>query len=214
VIPAEKLETFVNNLEAHDDENKPLSSWRVYKLRPGDKLEKIAPRFGTTVARLRAANGLGAKARLSPGQPLLVPGTEKNKGEANSNFEAEEIAGTHVVRAGESLSVIAMRHGLTVVEIKRINGLKDNRIAIGKRLQLTAARKTASAEAANVRKAEGNPPSSAPNITRYTVRRGDTIYSIARQFKVAEEDLMRRNSVTPRTLKAGATLTIPLAENS
>jgi membrane-bound lytic murein transglycosylase D len=212
VIPAEKLETFVSNLEAHDDENKPLSSWRVYRLRPGDKLEKIAPRFGTTVARLRAANGLNAKARLSPGQPLLVPGTEKDKGDADSG--PEEIAGTHVVRAGESLSVIAMRHGLTVAEIKRINGLKDNRIAIGKRLQLTAARKPAPAKTAGVRKVEGNPPPSAPKITRYTVRRGDTIYSIARQFKVAEEDLMRRNSVTPRTLKAGATLTIPLAENS
>jgi len=43
VIPAEKLETFVSNLEAHGDENKPLSAWQTYTLRPGDKLEKIAP---------------------------------------------------------------------------------------------------------------------------------------------------------------------------
>jgi membrane-bound lytic murein transglycosylase D len=218
VIPAEKLETFVSNLEAHDDENKPLSSWRVYRLRPGDKLENIAPRFGTTVARLRATNGINGRTRLSPGQPLLVPGTDKGKGDASSNADfdswPEEIAGVHVVSAGESLSVIAMRHGLTVAEIKRINGLKDNRIAIGKRLQLAAARKTAPVEAAHVRKAEGNPPPGAQKVTRYTVRRGDTIYSIARQFKVAEKDLMRRNSITPRNLKAGATLTIPLAENS
>ena len=213
VIPAEKLSTFVSNLEAHDDENKPLSAWRVYKLRPGDKLENIAPRFGTTVARLKAANGIGRKVRLSPGQPLLVPGTDKAQADAGSG--QEETPGMHIVRPGESLSVIAMRHGLTVAEIKRINGLKDNRIAVGRRLQLTAAvRKAAPAQGGVDRKAEENSPSGAPKVTRYTVRRGDTIYSIARQFKVAEEDLMRRNSITPRTLKAGATLTIPLAENS
>jgi membrane-bound lytic murein transglycosylase D len=49
--------------------------------------------------------------------------------------------------------------------------------------------------------------------TFYTVRRGDTIYSIARRFKVAEEDLMRRNRVRPEALKVGTKLTIP-AENS
>jgi membrane-bound lytic murein transglycosylase D len=218
VIPAEKLETFVSNLENHDDENKPLSAWRVYRLRPGDKLEKIAPRFGTTVARLKAVNGIGGKARLSPGQTLLVPGTDKGKTDANSNVNPGsgpvDAAGVHVVRAGESLSLIATRHGLSVAEIKKINGLKNNRIAIGERLQLTAGRKTASAEAAGIRKAERDSPPGAPKVTHYTVRRGDTIYSIARQFKVAEKDLMRRNSVTPRSLKAGATLTIPLAENS
>jgi membrane-bound lytic murein transglycosylase D len=214
VIPAEKLSTFVSNLEAHDDENKPLSAWRVYRLRPGDKLENIAPRFGTTVARLKAANGIGRKVRLSPGQPLLVPGTNKDKAEAEAGSGPEETAGMHVVRAGESLSVIAMRHGLAVAEIKKINGLKDNRIAAGQRLQLAAARKAAPVQGDVGRKAEEGSPPSAPKPTRYTVRRGDTIHSIARQFKVAEEDLMRRNSVTPRTLKAGATLTIPPAENS
>jgi membrane-bound lytic murein transglycosylase D len=210
VIPVEKLETFVSNLEAHDDENKPLSAWRIYKLRSGDRLEKIAPRFGTTVARLRAANGIGAKTRLSPGQPLLVPGA----GNADFSVDAgsEEIAGTHVVRARESLSTIAARHSLTVAEIKRINGLKNDRIAVGKRLQLTAEQGRAPVKTAGVPKA--NPSPSAPKVARYTVRRGDTIYSIARHFKVAEEDLMRRNGVTPRTLKAGATLTILLAENS
>ena len=68
------------------------------------------------------------------------------------------------------------------------------------------------AEKADVKPA-AMPPEDSPKTTLYTVRRGDTIYSIARRFKVAEEDLMRRNQVRPKTLKAGATLIIP-AENS
>lgn len=40
----------------------------------------------------------------------------------------------HTVRAGENLTVIAKRYGLTASALKRINGLRSNRIAAGKRL--------------------------------------------------------------------------------
>ena len=51
VIPAEKLETFQANLENHQEEDKPLSNWQTYTLRPGEKLEKVAPRFGIHAAQ-------------------------------------------------------------------------------------------------------------------------------------------------------------------
>ena len=74
VIPAEKFETFVNNLEAHEENNKPLSAWQTYTLRPGDRLESVAPRFGMTVANLKAVNGIQGK--IGPGQILLVNNRE------------------------------------------------------------------------------------------------------------------------------------------
>ena len=52
-----------------------------------------------------------------------------------------------------------------------------------------------------------------PKVVRYTVRRGDTLASIARQFKVDQDDLLRWNRVTAKTLAAGQTLTIQLAQN-
>jgi membrane-bound lytic murein transglycosylase D len=161
VIPTEKLETFVSNLEAHGDENKPLSIWRTYTLRRGEALEKVASRFGMSVARLKAVNGIRGKTRPKPGMTLLVSGSDKGR--------TGDAAGT----------------------------------------------KNAPAPEAKARRASGKSAEPAKRkITRYTVRRGDTIYSIARRFKVAAEDLMRRNRVNPRKLKAGATLTIPFAENS
>ncbi|GHU04093.1 lytic transglycosylase [Betaproteobacteria bacterium] len=160
VIPAEKLETFVSNLEAHGDDNKPLSAWQTYTMRPGDRLEKIAPRFGTTVAQLKAANGIRGKERLSPGQTLLVPGTGP--------------------------------------------------IARGK----PTPEKLGAQKPASIKKPAGTPLKIASKTTQYTVRPGDTLYSIARRFKVALEDLMRSNRVNPETLKPGTTLTIQLAEKS
>jgi membrane-bound lytic murein transglycosylase D len=71
VLPADKVDTFISNLEQHDD---PLISWETYTFRKGDKLEKLAPRFGLSLAQLKSINGLnGKRARVLPGQGLLVP---------------------------------------------------------------------------------------------------------------------------------------------
>jgi membrane-bound lytic murein transglycosylase D len=178
VIPAEKLKTFVDNLEAHGNENKPLSSWQSYTLRPGDRFEKVAQRFGMTVARLKAVNGIRSKARPAPGMTLLV------------------------LRGGKD----------TAGEVAALSGSGQAKTP-GASAPATKARRAPVKGPASAAAAGKPAGQSAPKITRYTVRRGDTIYSIARQFKVAAQDLMRRNRVNPRKLKAGTTLTIP-AENS
>jgi membrane-bound lytic murein transglycosylase D len=70
VIPADKLETFQANLENHDA---PLSRWQAYTVKPGERLEKLAPRFGISAAELREVNGLGGRTRPAVGSMLLVP---------------------------------------------------------------------------------------------------------------------------------------------
>jgi membrane-bound lytic murein transglycosylase D len=188
VIPAEKLETFVNNLEAHGDENKPLSIWRTYTLRRGERLEKVAARFGMSLARLKAINGIRGKARPTPGMTLLVPGTG----------EVAVLPGRAKMPGGSAPETKA----------RRAAGKAQTPVAASKAQTPTAVGKRSPPVA--VVKAR----QVAPKTTRYTVRRGDTIYSIARQFKVAAADLLRRNRVNPRKLKTGTTLTIPSAENS
>ena len=251
VIPAEKLDTFINNLEAHESGNKPLSSWQAYTLRPGDKLEKIAPRFGMTVANLKAVNGISGSIRLSPGFTLLVSG-----GEAAGTLdmvplpEQPEIAAapepapaaeprSHTVRKGETLQSIARRYDMTVPELVRLNHLRKTQVNAGTRLQLAATeRATAKEEAksvaggarsrvdekaarSGVRNAEAPPKlaakekssGKAAKVAHYTVKPGDTIFSIARRFNVDTDDLMRWNRISPVMLKAGRTLTIQLAQN-
>lgn len=77
VIPADKLETFQANLENHDE---PLASWQAYTLKPGERLDKVAPRFGISLADLKRINGLNGRLKISAGSTLLVPA---GKGEAN-----------------------------------------------------------------------------------------------------------------------------------
>lgn len=70
VIPEDKLATFQSNLERT---NTPLTEWQAYTLKSGEKLNKLAPRFGIPLAELLRINGLSGKVRLGSGSTILVP---------------------------------------------------------------------------------------------------------------------------------------------
>lgn len=78
VLPAEKVDVFLSNLEAHD---KPLTSWQAYTIKKGESLDSVAKKHGMTVARLRQVNGINPKMRIGPGHTLLVPA----RGEAGTD---------------------------------------------------------------------------------------------------------------------------------
>jgi membrane-bound lytic murein transglycosylase D len=160
VIPTDKVDTFISNLEAHEESEKPLSSWQAYTVKTGDKLEQIAPRFGMTVANLRAVNGINGKIRVGPGLTLLVAGQEgadpadvaglpepPNRLRRRGRLVAEQprlpqvvepapvaTAHTHTVQKGETLLKVAQRYGMTLTELKQINKLRTERATTGTRL--------------------------------------------------------------------------------
>jgi membrane-bound lytic murein transglycosylase D len=70
VLPAEKVATFQSNLENHAA---PLTEWQAYTLKSGEKLDKVAPRFGIALPDLLRANGLSGKIKLAVGSTVLVP---------------------------------------------------------------------------------------------------------------------------------------------
>jgi membrane-bound lytic murein transglycosylase D len=70
VLPADKVETFLANLEDHD---KPLVNWTNYTLKRGERLDQVAARYGLAPAKLRSINGLGPRTRIAAGRTLLVP---------------------------------------------------------------------------------------------------------------------------------------------
>ncbi len=70
VVPADKINTFRSNLDKHDA---PLSSWQLYTTRTTERLDKLAPRFGISLADLKRVNGIKGGIRISAGTSLLVP---------------------------------------------------------------------------------------------------------------------------------------------
>ncbi len=74
VLPADKVSTFLANLGQYQAADKPLSSWLTYQLKPKEKLDAVAGRFGVTGTRLRQLNGITKRTKVMPGMTLLVPG--------------------------------------------------------------------------------------------------------------------------------------------
>jgi len=70
------------------------------------------------------------------------------------------------------------------------------------------------------RKAEDSPDHSrqaskkSAKLAQYTIRRGDTLVSIAKQFRVEKDDLLRWNRIHGNDIKPGQTLTIQLVQNT
>lgn len=228
VIPAEKLETFHANMESHQEEDKPLSKWQTYTLQAGEKLEKVAPRFGITLADLKRINGITPRLKPQAGLTLLVPANEgvgapdMTALPEQPRFPTADPAPTNrtlVVKKGESLTAFALRGGTTVAELRKINRLKSDRVAAGTRLALVSKPQPATGKAAAPAKGaapsskSATKPAKAPRVTRYTVKRGDTLYSIARQFKVEQKDLQRWNGGAAGVLRPGEQLIIQLAQN-
>jgi membrane-bound lytic murein transglycosylase D len=71
VIPADKLDTFRDNLQ---NSHAPLTQWQAYTVTSAERLAQIAARFDTTAAELARVNGLSGNVRLGAGSTLLVPG--------------------------------------------------------------------------------------------------------------------------------------------
>jgi len=114
---------------------------------------------------------------------------------------------TYTLKRGDRLEHIAANHGLTLARLKQINGI-GRRTKVGPGYQLLLPLKGASLEPLP---ANFQPPAApeARTVVRklsYTVRRGDTLATIAQRFKVSSDDLRRWNHVG--RLAAGQHLTI------
>ncbi len=108
---------------------------RIYVVRPGDTLSRIAVQFGVTVDGLVAANGITRPDRIYAGQAIVVP-----EAGAPARPAPARTATSHLVRPGETLSQIALRYGVTVHSLAVANNLLNpSRIYAGMVLSIPAA---------------------------------------------------------------------------
>jgi membrane-bound lytic murein transglycosylase D len=125
---------------------------------------------------------------------------------------SQVITERYTVKRGDTLFGVAKRFGLSAAELKRLNGLKSNALKNGSTLAVSHPR-TGSAEFARVH-AELFGKSlaasaAAKTVSRYKVRRGDTLSSVARRHGLSVKQLARMNGMSSKSrLKPGKMLVI------
>jgi membrane-bound lytic murein transglycosylase D len=105
----------------------------------------------------------------------------------------------HKVRPGDSLNRIARQYDVTVAAIRRSNDLKNSRLRAGSHLLIPLSDPVSLATS-------GSHLQSRQRL-RYRVRKGDSLYTIARRFQVTIRDLKRWNRVG-RYIRPGERLTV------
>lgn len=101
----------------------------VHRVGRGESLWTIARRYGVSEGELRTANGIRGS-RILAGQEIRIPVT---------NGATAELL-RHTVTNGESLWVIARRHGVTVEDLRRTNRIGSSRIHPGQVLDIPVSR--------------------------------------------------------------------------
>ena len=169
-----------------------LSSYKVQK---GETLYAISKKVGLTVEELRKINQLNTN-NIYIGQVLKVKETAKL---TNAEVPSQEVdLSSYEVSNGDTLSSISRRFGMTVDEIKLLNGLTSNIIFIGKELNLRG----------NIEKSEPVNPNRKLNLNYHQVASGETLYSISKQFGLTVVELKKINQLSSNNIAIGQVLVV------
>jgi membrane-bound lytic murein transglycosylase D len=187
-------------------------SWRRHRVEEGETLSAIARKYRVNPSAIADANGLDGHAPLQVGGKLIIPAAARPQPALGKLVR-------YRVRRGDSLESIAEQFDVSVVELRRWNGLRGHRVARGMRLKIypggltpPAAGKSRSREVgANGASFRSASPKAAvaggPAVHR--VQPGETLWSIARSYQTTVEALQRANQfLLSRQVEAGDQLMI------
>ena len=175
-----------------------------YTVKAGDSLWKIAMGNDLTVSHLKQMNNLTINT-IYVGQQLRIKEGQTNSQASQSNSQTNQSrqnAGTYTVKAGDTLWGIANDHDTTVNALKQNNHLSSDTIYVGQVLSLG---QTASTGSHSQSTASTQSPTS--NGT-YTVKSGDTLWSIANANDMTVAQLKQKNDLSNDTIYVGQTLNV------
>jgi membrane-bound lytic murein transglycosylase D len=186
----------------------------VHEVARRETLAMIAKQYGTSAAVIAKINDLKG-GTVTPGESLKIPqisgelpdkvllaASRVDRPEAFGGRKQHQIV--YRVRAGETLSSIARRHGLPVGTLARLNNMgAADALVKGQRLVIKA----------SARRYRDEGVRSGRRVL-YTVHRGDTIFSISRQFQVSVPQLKSWNGLNQHhQIRAGQRLVMYVDPN-
>lgn len=205
-----------------DPKSKAYQGYHKYVVKRGDSWSKIAGRYNTDVSTLKSVNGKSSDT-LRIGQRVMVPVQSDKKTARRSRRPAKKRTAAkaaprkqpkavtsyiegYKVRPGDTLYSMAKRHNTTVSALMKANSMKSPlELYTGKIMRIPQhsggdkiVRKDAVKKKTTAKSVKKHQTSAktAAKAKRYKVRNGDTIWSIARQFKISPHKLMKWNNLS------------------
>ena len=185
LLPILSAQTFRTNLENY---NKPLVSWKTYFAKRGEKLEKIASKFGIHVSKLRDVNDLPAQNKIKKPATILVPNGNQ------SDFKPKNIVTQNTV----DNSLTAPTTSTSSLNLQSVDNID---VAVNQEDWL------------DVNTKEEIEPRPKSSVT-HKVKRGEAMAEIAKRYGVSVKQIMAANSLKSNRVKVGQVLKIQAAETA
>lgn len=197
-------------------------TWRRHTIRQGETLSQIATNYNTTVTTLKRLNGINNAHRIRAGKTLIVPVTGAYSEVASSKPQFKDKHRTinkaalenyakryqppanhkrvvYVVKGGDTLGQIAEDFNTSAKKLRYWNNLSyRSYIHPGQKITIYV---PDSFDTSGIQVASNSKPSESDFIrSNYTVKKGDTFYSISRKFDVGMVDLLAWNSKSTKSI--------------
>ena len=208
---------------------------QTYTVVAGDSVWKIANQFGISMDELRSLNHIQNNF-IYPGQVLKIrlisssngtttvptpttPSIPSQNQSTNTGSNQTASVGNYTVKAGDSLWSIANKHGLSVAQLKSMNGLSSDMIYAGQKLTVKTGASSTSSTTSSANTNTGattNPVTNTQtsNASSYTVKSGDSLWAIANKHGLSVSQLKNMNGLTSDVIYPGKQLLVSQTSNS
>jgi membrane-bound lytic murein transglycosylase D len=186
LLPITSAQTFRDNLASY---NKPLVSWQTYFAKRGERMDKIATKFGIKIGLLRDVNNLPDQKKIKNSSTILVPNGNRADFNGAITTTPKDVSDAS---SNELTSTITS----TVNYSSKQNS--DN-------IDLASAQNNA---LNNVTNSKDEIEPAKPQSVSYRVKKGESMQIIAKRYGVSVKQIMASNSLKNNRVKTGQLLTI------
>lgn len=189
--------------------------YKSFEIKKQIRLTDIAKEISINADELRALNPELRHDILPPETYRLKIPAQKSDlflaklDKIQTAYTAPQLLGYHKIRRGETLSSIAKRYGTTVNAIARANNIsRTHRIIAGKVIKVPNSGTGSQASLDSTAAAKTQSP------IQYKVRKGDSLWVIARKFSTTTKEIMAANNLSSAMLQVGQMLTITPSQST
>ena len=212
LLPVEIAEDFKNKIATLPKKERVV--WRQHIIQKGESLGLIAERYKTSVSAIKETNDLRGNI-IREGRSLLIPTAKKPNKFYSLSLDARKFRGlktsdgkryTYIVKRGDNLWDIGRNYGISVNQLTKWNGIsKKSFLRPKQKLIIWVDDKN---HQKNNKVAEKTVEYD-KSVTEYTVKKGDSLWLIARRFDIHVAELLEWNNLRKnKPLQPGQTLVI------
>ncbi len=199
------FEQIADNMDISVEELRVLNPQYIQDIIPGGSAEGYILKlpYNYTLAFVEKEKEIYAYKDSIYFNPILYSRYKEERGESGKGQQQRII---HKVKKGQTLGQIARRYGVTVKQLQSWNKIKGNNLRIGQNIIIYKGGKapstSTSASSGTINSSSSSKASHSTSDTgtkTYTVKKGDTLFGIARKNGMSLNDLLKMNGLTTQS---------------